>query len=53
MSAVTTVTTCCGELRQSLYKMQRGTYATGDLKQPKSRSYVMDRVPVRVRGCEF
>ena len=42
MNAVMTVTTCCVELRQSLYKMQRSTYATGDLRQPKSLSYVMD-----------
>jgi hypothetical protein len=53
MNAVTAVTTCCGELRQSLYKMQRNTYATGDPGQPKSLSYVMDCAPARIHGCEI
>jgi len=52
MNVVTTVTTCCGELHKSLYKMQRSTYATDDLRQSKSLSYVVDCVPVRIRGCE-
>jgi len=51
---VTAVTTCCGEFRQSLYKIERDTYATGDLGWVKSlSSYVMDCIPARVRGCEF
>jgi hypothetical protein len=33
---VLVVTTCCGAFRESLYKMLRNTYATGDLRQPKS-----------------
>ena len=52
MNVVTTVTTCCGELHKSLYKMQRSTYATDDLRQSKSLTYVVDCVPVRIRGCE-